>query len=454
MRTQIGGVSLNREISDNRSNAIHSFIQNSTFSILTNSSASCITLIAEIKPGFTSPFTTMRSNNFDLDVNKILLKIFLTSEHRGKIDIEGRSIYNGIELTSYHNFEKEINIQRKIYNTSFVDEYSPFDAICPAIIYKQTYREPKIKQNLQNLIIQNLKKKDDESIIHSIFQMIHTCDISIIYMEYMDNFQLAKDIISDLIYKTDNYSKTRLEFFKQMIIYEFTRLHSMGYIHGDAHLHNIMIDPNYKYFTTDNESRLGRVILIDFGKTVKNNTNSLENLHYELIFRFRELPFILDQSEQDKFKDERFSYIKNVTEPEFTPYFEDTVPPSTTIHEFVINLCNNVDVVYGGHVFTSLPSQNQIISYTKFNKQSKVSSKAKDEISEQTQKMTYKDIQNKIKNHFEYDKLLDKQQKENQKDKKIKGGSRKNNIGKHTKQIKQIKHTKHTKCRKTYKNYR
>ena len=70
------------------------------------------------------------------------------------------------------------------------------------------------------VIINQLKNKElDTRIIHSIFQMIHTCDISIIFMEFMDGFQLAKDVIGNLINQTDEDSKDRLEFFKQMIIY-------------------------------------------------------------------------------------------------------------------------------------------------------------------------------------------------------------------------------------------
>ena len=81
---QFGGVSLNRELFNERSEAIHYFIQNSTFSILTNSSISCITLIATLNRDIIqSPFISMRSNNFDVDVRQILLKIFITSNIKG-----------------------------------------------------------------------------------------------------------------------------------------------------------------------------------------------------------------------------------------------------------------------------------------------------------------------------------------------------------------------------------
>ena len=439
---KIGGVSLNRELFDNRSDAIDFFIQNSTLSILTNSSISCITLVAELNPDIPSPFISMRSNDFDVDVRKILLKIFLTSDNRGWIDIPGRVPYDGIELTLYNNFEKEIDIQKKIYNTSFIDKYSPFDAICPAIIYKHIYKQYNQKQNIQNLIINQLKNKElDTRIIHSIFQMIHTCDISIIFMEFMDGFQLAKDVIGNLINQTDEDSKDRLEFFKQMIIYELYRLNKMGYKHGDAHLQNIMINPNYKYFTTDDAPSYGRVILIDFGKTIKNNTNSIENSFMsERIFTFTELNFIPNKDAIEWFKNSRLSYIENITQPAFTQFFNDTIPPSQNIYEFVKNSFNYV--VYGGrsqiqnsephaNIFTFLSTQKTTSIENKqktipiqsnnkiWRKKSNINPHHEDIISKQTITMKYSDIQNKIINHFEYHKLLE-----------IKGGKNKKNISK------------------------
>jgi serine/threonine protein kinase len=53
---------------------------------------------------------------------------------------------------------------------------------------------------------------------------------------------------------------------KAMVIFELWRLHNLGYLHGDAHGGNFMIDPNYRYFN----GTPGRVVVIDFGSVYRH----------------------------------------------------------------------------------------------------------------------------------------------------------------------------------------
>jgi hypothetical protein len=43
----------------------------------------------------------------------------------------------------------------------------------------------------------------------------------------------------------------------------------MGYMHGDYHMKNILINPHYKYSNMDDEY-LGRCLIIDYGLAFKN----------------------------------------------------------------------------------------------------------------------------------------------------------------------------------------
>lgn len=125
-----------------REEAIYHFLNYSSFEVLTNTSISCITLKATLNNNVESPFKSMRSNNIDLEVRCILLKIFITTpttEDTFTLDtfitIQGRGYHNGIELTPISAFENEIKIQRDIYIKSFCSPTGIFDGICPAIIY-------------------------------------------------------------------------------------------------------------------------------------------------------------------------------------------------------------------------------------------------------------------------------------------------------------------------------
>jgi len=64
-----------------------------------------------------------------------------------------------------------------------------------------------------------------------------------------------------------------------LALYEILRLYSVGYIHGDISLANIMINTSYNY----TGSNSGRAMLIDFGMTFKHE------------YTDREIPVILDR---------------------------------------------------------------------------------------------------------------------------------------------------------------
>ena len=60
--------------------AITFFLENSTFRILTNSSISCITLIAKLNSGIESPFISIDSLDFAGSITSLLLKIMPSTD--------------------------------------------------------------------------------------------------------------------------------------------------------------------------------------------------------------------------------------------------------------------------------------------------------------------------------------------------------------------------------------
>lgn len=254
--------------------AIDYFMENSTFKILTNDSISCITLVATLNEGNATPFLSVRSNSLSADVRQLLLKVFITfpgidrsseppitgnKDPRIWKKIAGRSSYNGIEITSFENFDEEVEIQQEIYRKSLIAIDSPLDAICPAIVYvEKDIRLPEsidgsepFSDNpiLDKLLSLNLGNTDlDKILLYNDRRKGQS--ISIIFMELLDGYKKA----SELIHYNNAINKfvpenDRQKFYLYAIQYEFRRLNKLGYKHGDAHLGNVMINTRYRYFS-------------------------------------------------------------------------------------------------------------------------------------------------------------------------------------------------------------
>ena len=272
IKTKKGGVLLNDDF-PNRAQALLYFIRNSKFKILTNSSLTCITLVASLNPGFETPFYSARSNNFKVPVKKILLKLSITNkagEAPAMLPIPGRE-YNGIRLMTVNEIIEEVNLQKRIYRKSFVEPYfnSPFDAICPAIIETAMHIDKLGGLRLANFFINNLEARNGKtlendkaelvSILNYMDNRFPNNNISMIAMEFMDGFSTFYEAFQNGQIIPSHF---------HMVNYVFKQLHDLGYMHNDAHINNMMINPNIPYFTsTGRLDVMGRVIIIDFGRT-------------------------------------------------------------------------------------------------------------------------------------------------------------------------------------------
>jgi serine/threonine protein kinase len=228
--------------------AINYFINNSTFSVFSTRGTTSIIILATLNNGIVSPYKTVRSNEFNLPVNKILLKF------------------------CYANTENEVLIQKEVFYKSFTDEISYFEPICPSVLYASSNKLKKtLKNQLHHRLVNSLENISDTTSIHKIFER----DVYLIAMELLDNYKPLSDFID-----TPSFQKYRF-----MAIYELHRLHQFGYTHNDFHYENVLINPTYSYFNQTS----GRAILIDFGcaKRIASDSgsgsqHSFELLHYEL----------------------------------------------------------------------------------------------------------------------------------------------------------------------------
>lgn len=262
--------------------ALQFFISNSSISVFTNSSLSCITLKLILDDIIESPFLSMRSDTLEYPVKMLLLKVFVTSLHTTTNDIfehmniPERGKNPDFLVTSFKDLETEINLQKEIYRKSFENPDSMFDAICPAIVgYKKN-----LDDNELNNITDKLKVVVDDYVafMHIITsvksynqELNKEYSISYIAMELMEGYDTAFNVLSDLE-KSINFKnfikyKERYKFLLKIVTYELVQFHRLGYYHGDAHLNNILINPTAKYFSDTNKQKFGKAILIDFGRT-------------------------------------------------------------------------------------------------------------------------------------------------------------------------------------------
>lgn len=267
-----GGVRLSDGFT-NRNQALNFFLNNSTFSILTNSSISCITLLVTLNNGVNSPYKSVRSKDYDSNVRKILLKVFITADYSDWYTIEGRGPFGvppnemfGIEITSNHDFLNEISIQKDIYKKSFLSKVSLLEPMCPHI-FNYLHCQPTDVQKFRSLNgLTPQEQIDLNNILDGGSQ--NNTKISIICMEFMDGYEMAKDIFTttnaDGKMVPANYDESIL---LDLLQFEFQRLNTYGYQHGDAHFGNVMIHRNYDYLRGGPK---GRVLIIDFGRTVLN----------------------------------------------------------------------------------------------------------------------------------------------------------------------------------------
>ena len=256
--------------------ALSDFLGNCSFTILTNSSISCITLKCTIIRGRQSIIKTMHpGDRAPTPVNTLLLKIMPsridTSVVNSK-DTGPRGTYHHIDITDYRTIEDEVYIQKDIYRKTILSPEYFFDGLCPSILASYIPCSRGLERFLLNDIFHTHWSAPVGKTIQDMLQQYREVvtpqsrdqhDLSVIIMEFMDDFKVAGDI-----YKDQRNSFTEDQ--SHAILYAFHNLHRCGYYHGDAHLGNIMINSKSPFFIDPTKPRVikgGEIKIIDFGRS-------------------------------------------------------------------------------------------------------------------------------------------------------------------------------------------
>ena len=301
-KTFKGGVIFNERFgSSSHEDALFFFIENSSeIRILTDNSISCVTYVVTLDSRVEmSPYLTIRSTNLMAPVRKILFKIGFVSRLGKKEYIpfiraisKETDYYKGkIKALPLLDLQNEINIQEQLYKTTATDPLSLLEPICPGIICYSTNVSSRFKDYLGQQILGKLVDRglvgrvrdyvrNDAQVTEGLFADIAN-SMYLIVMEFMDGYETLHSLSDDASFDD----------FELMAKYEFDRLNKLGFIHGDTNTSNILINPNYPYFTTVETHRFyGRALIIDFGCSEK--TNRIVRNEISISSNFREITLL------------------------------------------------------------------------------------------------------------------------------------------------------------------
>ena len=296
---QKGGIQLSEsyiskinEPSDNiapKKKAFVEFLYHSTCEILSYKTAGGIIIKLTLKDeeGVESPYVLTRSNNPYLEVRELILKIVFINDNKVpyKLQVNRRPFF----ATTRDKYLHEVNIQIDIFEKS-LDTY--LEPICPGIAFSDTYypydtTDPENNfQKIMEYLIEN-SIGETQTILLSIKNDtdINKFVIGFIAMEFLTGFETLANY--------QNQNSMNIDITDSMARYEIARLFKLGYIHGDLHKANLLIDPNYQYF----EGIPGRVILIDFGKTFQfDYINLLHHIKEDNLYKASFLSILEDDN--------------------------------------------------------------------------------------------------------------------------------------------------------------
>jgi len=218
------------------------------------------------------PFVINRSNYANRNINSLLLKfVFIT---------ETESVFEDYNTSTKDEFLHELEMQRGIFQASS-DRY--LEPLVPQLLFAAIYGRGDNPYHFLSDLLENKIRRggmsEDANTIQTLEYIIDICttkqsvSIGLIVMENMRDFQTAYSFFHDHRIITPDDSLYRYDFddgndfyhhlFFYCMLYTIYQLALLGYVHGDIHLGNIIVNRNYTYF----DGFRGVVKLIDFGKT-------------------------------------------------------------------------------------------------------------------------------------------------------------------------------------------
>jgi hypothetical protein len=242
------------------------------------------------------PFVINRSNYANRKINSLLIKFVFITPREG--------MYEEYQTSTQDIFLQELGIQREIFRASS-DKY--LEPLVPQILFATIYGTGGNPHHFLTEILERKKSSGmNERTSSTIDYIIDICakqsvSIGLIVMEHMSDFQPASSYFFHQGIKTPSDSDYRFDydddtdFYNQRLyycmLYTIYQLALLGFVHGDLHLGNLLINPSYTYFN----GYLGVVKLIDFGRT--KYVGPPRDIHPLNLFKFE-----WDNSEYDYYK--------------------------------------------------------------------------------------------------------------------------------------------------------
>lgn len=232
--------------------AIKYFLANSSYKLFSKSGVSGIQILATLRPDKQSPYKTIRTNAFNIEVKQILLKLFTVGNKHG---------YSGdYRITLPEEIDRETKVQQDLYKKSYTSENSLLEPICPCIVF--AHYNP-INNSIKQAILNNINDDDNDNI--GIVKEFLDGNIGFIAMELMEGYKTLESL----------KSHSKYELYKLMALYELNNMHKFGYLHNDFHFENVLINETYNYFDTTGN---GRAIIIDFGQSDRVDDDNASDL--------------------------------------------------------------------------------------------------------------------------------------------------------------------------------
>jgi hypothetical protein len=280
---QVGGIIIK---TGSRRDAFLFFISNSICRLFSYTTSGGILFRLTLNPDVPSPYLTNRSNTPQIEVRELIIKIALLNEDKEYYRMTHPFV--NLSPTTSDEFLSEMRRQMDVFNGSLNEDApqpSALEPCCPSIVigtilgpigpnsilevgrvfktlfnnmHEDEYEGRHIMQRfLTELILSGkksnsnyiIRKKENDSRRDVVFRF------GIIGMECMTGYVTAAD--------SHFRHAVPAQKIRGMVLFELFRLYNLGYLHGDPHMGNFLIDMNYKYF----DGRLGRAIIIDFGRS-------------------------------------------------------------------------------------------------------------------------------------------------------------------------------------------
>lgn len=215
-----------------------------------------------------SEYNILSLNNTGESIKCGQLFVKLVPIFDSDLDVGHELIKRTIDMypTSSKDFLNEIKIQSDVYKKTNEN----LEAVCPPIVYSNIVNNTETASRALNLLSVMIKQMpNDENKVFletmkDLYKENRQLKLGIIAMSFAENY----DTLQNVLRNTNNMGRQAL--YKYLAVYELLRLYDIGYMHGDYHTGNILINTNYKYSDLNDNLYLGRALIIDYGLAFKN----------------------------------------------------------------------------------------------------------------------------------------------------------------------------------------